>query len=96
MLFLDIVSWVVVGLLFGAGWAYFASSKGVRLSGALISGVIGALLGGFIFTGAGVHGRYNLTALVASIIGAFVVPFIYSTLFFKKPPQQPAQPTGSA
>ena len=96
MFVVDIVSWIVVGLVVGAAWVFLASGKGMRLPGALIAATFGALLGGFLFSGTGVHGKYNIVTLVTSIVGTLVVLFIYSTIFFGKRPQRPTQPTGSA
>ena len=91
MLLVDILSWVVAGLVIGAGWAYFASGKGLHVFAALISGTLGALLGGFVLGGTGVHGKYNIGALVASVVGALVVLLIYSSVFFRRTPQPPAR-----
>ena len=44
MLIIDIVSWVIVGLVIGAVWAFLASDEHIKLVGTLIFGVIGALV----------------------------------------------------
>ena len=56
MLIIDIVSWVIVGLVIGAVWAFLASDEHIKLVGTLIFGVIGALVGGFVFVGEAVPG----------------------------------------
>jgi uncharacterized membrane protein YeaQ/YmgE (transglycosylase-associated protein family) len=89
MLIIDIVSWVIVGLVIGAVWAFLASDEHIKLVGTLIFGVIGALVGGFVFVGEAVPGKYSVTALLTSILGAVIFLFIYAVISHRKPRRQP-------
>ena len=76
---MSILAWIVLGLIAG-----FIGSKIVNRSGEgvildIVLGVIGAVVGGFLFNqfgAAGVTGL-NLYSLVVAVIGAIVVLVIY-------------------
>ena len=76
---MGIIAWIILGLIAG-----FIGSKVVNKSGEgfildIVLGVVGAVVGGFIFNmfgGAGVTGL-NLYSLVVAVIGAVVVLLIY-------------------
>ena len=51
MLVVNILSWVVVGLVLGAVWTRIASDRHIKLPQTLIFAVCGALVGGFTFVG---------------------------------------------
>ncbi len=75
---MSILAWIVLGLIAG-----FIASKLVNRTGGslvldLLLGVVGAFVGGFLFTrfgAAGVTGL-NLYSILVAIIGAVVVLFI--------------------
>jgi uncharacterized membrane protein YeaQ/YmgE (transglycosylase-associated protein family) len=75
----SILAWIVLGLVAG-----FIASKLVNRSGGslvldLVLGIVGALVGGFLFNqfgSAGVTG-FNLYSLLVATVGAVVVLFIY-------------------
>lgn len=76
---MSILAWIMLGLLAG-----FIGSKIVNRSGEglvldIILGVVGAVVGGFLFNqfgAAGVSG-FNLYSLVVAVIGAIVVLVLY-------------------
>lgn len=76
---MSILAWIVLGLIAG-----FIGSKVVNRSGEgvildIVLGVIGAVVGGFLFNqfgAAGVTGL-NLYSLVVAVIGAIVVLVLY-------------------
>ena len=76
---MSILAWVVLGLVAG-----FIASKLVNRSGGslvvdLVLGIVGAVVGGFLFNqfgSAGVTGL-NLYSLLVAVIGAVVVLAIY-------------------
>lgn len=76
---MSILAWIVLGLVAG-----FIASKIVTRSGGglmmdLVLGVIGAFVGGFLFTqfgAAGVTG-FNIYSVLVATVGAVVVLFIY-------------------
>jgi uncharacterized membrane protein YeaQ/YmgE (transglycosylase-associated protein family) len=79
---MSILAWIVLGLIAG-----FVASKLVDRSGGslvldLLLGVVGAFVGGFLFThfgAAGVTGL-NLYSILVAIVGAVVVLFIYHAI----------------
>ena len=79
---MSILAWIVLGLLAG-----FIASKVVNRSGGslvldLLLGVVGAFVGGFLFTrfgAAGVTGL-NIYSILVATLGAVVVLVIYHAL----------------
>lgn len=73
---MDIVWFLLIGLL--AGWlaGQIMKGKGFGLFGNLIVGVIGALLGGLLFRLLGVPSTNMLGSLVTAVVGALVLLYI--------------------
>ncbi|MEO6340822.1 MAG: GlsB/YeaQ/YmgE family stress response membrane protein [Caulobacteraceae bacterium] len=79
---MSVLAWIVLGLVAG-----FIASKVVNKSGSgllldIVLGVVGALVGGFLFNQfgqAGVTGL-NLYSLLVAVIGAVVVLFVYHAI----------------
>jgi uncharacterized membrane protein YeaQ/YmgE (transglycosylase-associated protein family) len=79
---MSVLAWIVLGLVAG-----FIASKLVNRTGGnllldLVLGVVGAFVGGFLFTrfgAAGVTGL-NIYSILVAIVGAVVVLFIYHAL----------------
>ena len=79
---MSIIAWLILGLIAG-----FIASKLVNRSGEglvldIVLGVVGALVGGFVFNalgGVGVTG-FNLWSLFVAVIGAIIVLAIYHLL----------------
>jgi uncharacterized membrane protein YeaQ/YmgE (transglycosylase-associated protein family) len=79
---MSIISWIVLGLIAG-----FIASKIVNKTGAgffldIVLGIVGALVGGFIFTELGASGvtGFNLYSMIVAIIGAVIVLLIYHAI----------------
>ena len=83
---MSIIGWIVLGLI--AGWI---GSKIVNRQGEgffldILLGIVGAFVGGLIFTalgGTGVTG-FNLYSMVVAIVGAIIVLVIYHALFGRR------------
>jgi uncharacterized membrane protein YeaQ/YmgE (transglycosylase-associated protein family) len=79
---MSIIAWIVLGLI--AGWiaSMLVNRRGGSLVLDLILGVVGAFVGGFLFTrfGAGGVSGLNLYSILVAIVGAVVVLFIYHAL----------------
>lgn len=80
---MSLIAWIILGLVAG-----FIGSKIVNKSGDgflldIILGVVGAVVGGFIFRFFGGHGvtGLNLYSLIVAVIGAIVFLLIYHALF---------------
>jgi uncharacterized membrane protein YeaQ/YmgE (transglycosylase-associated protein family) len=76
---MSIIAWIILGLIAG-----FVGSKIVNRSGQglvldIVLGVVGAVVGGFIFNLVGAVGvtGLNIYSLVVAVIGAIVVLVIY-------------------
>ena len=80
---MSILGWIFLGLISG-----FIASKIVNRTGEgffldIILGIVGAIVGGFIFTAVGASGvtGFNLYSMIVAVIGAIVVLVIYHALF---------------
>jgi uncharacterized membrane protein YeaQ/YmgE (transglycosylase-associated protein family) len=76
---MSIIAWIILGLIAG-----FIASKIVNKQGEgffldIVLGIVGALVGGFIFSAVGASGvtGFNLYSLVVAVIGAIVVLVLY-------------------
>jgi uncharacterized membrane protein YeaQ/YmgE (transglycosylase-associated protein family) len=83
---MGVISWIILGLIAG-----FIASKIVNRTGSglildLVLGMVGAAVGGFIFSGlfgmSGVTGL-NIWSIIVSVIGAAIVLWVYETLVAK-------------
>lgn len=80
------IAWIILGLI--AGWI---ASKIVNKEGSgfvldIVLGIVGAIIGGFIFNafgGVGVTG-FNVWSLLVAVIGAIVLLLIYHALFGRR------------
>lgn len=83
---MSIIAWLILGLIAG-----FIASKLVNKTGEgffldIILGVVGALVGGFIFDvvgGKGVTG-FNLWSLFVAVVGAVIVLIVYHAIFGRR------------
>ncbi len=83
---MSILAWIVLGLVAG-----FIGSKIVNKSGEgffldIILGIVGAVVGGWLFSlfgGSGVTGL-NLYSLLVAVIGAILVLVVYHALFRRR------------
>jgi uncharacterized membrane protein YeaQ/YmgE (transglycosylase-associated protein family) len=83
---MSIFGWILLGLISG-----FLASKIVNRTGEgffldIILGIVGAIVGGFIFTAVGASGitGFNLYSMVVAVIGAIVVLVTYHALFRRR------------
>jgi len=73
---IDILRWLMVGLLTSAIWAHIASADKGNFPRTLSFGMIGAVAGGLAFAAAVSPGKYNIIALITSILGALILLLI--------------------
>jgi uncharacterized membrane protein YeaQ/YmgE (transglycosylase-associated protein family) len=80
---MSIIAWIILGLIAG-----FIGSKVVNKSGEgfwldIILGIVGALVGGFLFRLFGASGvtGLNLYSLLVAVVGAIIFLLIYHALF---------------
>jgi uncharacterized membrane protein YeaQ/YmgE (transglycosylase-associated protein family) len=79
---MSIIAWLILGLIAG-----FIASKIVNKTGAgaimdIVLGIVGAVVGGFLFSTLGARGvtGLNIYSLVVAIIGAVVVLLVYHAI----------------
>jgi len=79
---MGIISWVVLGGI--AGWiaSLIVNKTGEGLFLDIVLGIIGGIVGGWIFTAFGSTGMtgFNLWSLLVAIVGALCVLLIYHLL----------------
>jgi uncharacterized membrane protein YeaQ/YmgE (transglycosylase-associated protein family) len=83
---MGIIAWLVLGLIAG-----FIASKIVNHTGSgiimdIVLGVVGALVGGFLFSIFGATGvsGFNIYSMIVAIVGAVVVLWIYHALIGRR------------
>ena len=83
---MSIIGWIILGLISG-----FIASKIVNRTGEgffldIVLGIVGAVVGGFIFTAVGATGvtGFNLYSMLVAVIGAIVVLVLYHALFSRR------------
>ncbi|MDP9011542.1 MAG: GlsB/YeaQ/YmgE family stress response membrane protein [Pseudomonadota bacterium] len=85
---MSFLAWIVLGLISG-----FIASKIVNKSGEgvlmdIVLGIIGALVGGWLFNEFGMAGvsGVNLYSMLVAVVGAVVVLLIYHALVRRRAP----------
>jgi uncharacterized membrane protein YeaQ/YmgE (transglycosylase-associated protein family) len=83
---MSVIAWIVLGLISG-----FIASKLVNRTGEgflldVLLGVVGAIVGGFLFTRLGAAGvtGLNLYSMFVAVVGAVVVLILYHALFRRR------------
>ena len=83
---MGIIAWVVLGLIAG-----FIASKIVNHTGSgvlmdIVLGVVGALVGGFLFSMFGAVGvtGFNIYSMLVAVVGAVVVLWLYHALIGRR------------
>ncbi len=69
----SLIAWIIIGLL--AGWiaGLISRGRGFGCIGNIILGLIGAVLGGWIFSKLGIFGGGAIFSLAAATVGAVVL-----------------------
>ncbi|MDD2877905.1 MAG: GlsB/YeaQ/YmgE family stress response membrane protein [Acidiphilium sp.] len=79
---MGIIAWLVLGLIAGFIASKLVNRQGEGLILDMVLGIVGAIVGGFVFNafgGAGVTG-FNIYSLIVAVIGAVIVLVIYHAL----------------
>jgi uncharacterized membrane protein YeaQ/YmgE (transglycosylase-associated protein family) len=83
---MGIIAWIVLGLIAG-----FIASKIVNHTGSgvlmdVVLGVVGALVGGFLFSMFGAVGvtGFNIYSMLVAVVGAVVVLWLYHMLIGRR------------
>ncbi len=82
---MSIIAWLVVGAI--AGWiasSLMPGDEGYGVLGGLIAGIVGALVGGFVLGlisgGDDWLTGINIPTIIAAIVGAIIVVFLWNML----------------
>ena len=83
---MSIIGWLILGLIAGfiASRIVNKSGEGVVLD--IVLGIIGAMVGGFLFTsfGAAPVTGLNIYSMFVAVVGAIVVLFLYYAVFGRR------------
>ena len=79
---MGIISWIILGLIAGFIGSKIVDSQGQGFLLNMALGIVGALVGGFLFTFFGASGvtGLNLYSMIVAIVGAIVVLLIYNAV----------------
>jgi uncharacterized membrane protein YeaQ/YmgE (transglycosylase-associated protein family) len=79
---MSILSWILLGLIAGFLASKIVNSTGQGLLLDIVLGIIGAIVGGFLFSLFGVGGvtGFNLYSLLVALVGSIVVLYLYHML----------------
>lgn len=79
---MGIISWIILGLIAGFIGSKIVDSQGQGFWLNIALGIVGALVGGFIFDLFGASGvtGLNVWSMIVAIVGAVVVLLIYNVL----------------
>jgi uncharacterized membrane protein YeaQ/YmgE (transglycosylase-associated protein family) len=83
---MSIIGWIVLGLIAGFIASKIVNKQGEGVILDIILGIIGAIVGGFLFIqfgAAGVTG-FNLYSMLVAIVGAVVVLLVYHAVFGRR------------
>ena len=79
---MSLIAWIVLGIIAGFLGSKIVNRTGEGLGRDLILGIVGAIVGGWIFSlfGQGGVTGLNLYSLVVAVVGAIVVLVAYHTI----------------
>jgi uncharacterized membrane protein YeaQ/YmgE (transglycosylase-associated protein family) len=79
---MSILAWIVLGLVAGFIGSKLVNKTGEGIFLDIVLGVVGAVVGGYIFSLFGAHGvtGLNLYSLLVAVVGAVVVLVLYHTI----------------
>ena len=79
---MSIIAWLILGLVAGFIGSKIVNSSGEGLLLDIVLGVVGAIVGGFLFSlvGAAPVTGFNIYSLVVAVIGSIVVLVIYHAI----------------
>jgi uncharacterized membrane protein YeaQ/YmgE (transglycosylase-associated protein family) len=83
---MSILGWIVLGLIAGFIGSKIVNKQGEGLILDIVLGIVGAVVGGFLFAqfgAAGVTG-FNLYSMFVAVIGAIVVLVLYHAIFGRR------------
>ena len=79
---MSIIGWIVLGLIAGFIASKIVNKQGEGLLLDIVLGVVGAVVGGFIFAQFGAEGMtgFNLYSMFVAVLGAVIVLVLYHAI----------------
>jgi len=79
---MSILAWIILGLIAGFIGSKLVNKRGEGLIVDILLGIVGAVVGGWLFRNFGAHGvtGLNLYSLLVAVVGAVVVLLVYHAL----------------
>ena len=76
---MSFVSWIILGLIAGFVGSKIVNKQGEGLVRDIVLGILGAIVGGFLFNLVGARGvtGLNLYSMMVAVVGSVVVLWIY-------------------
>ena len=80
------IGWIILGLIAGFIGSKIVNREGQGFFVDIILGIIGAIVGGYIFNAFGAVGvtGFNLYSMFVAVVGAIIVLVIYHALFGRR------------
>ncbi len=75
---MSIIAWIILGLIAGFIASKIVNKTGEGLLVDILLGIVGAVVGGWLFTAFGEPGvtGFNLYSMLVAVIGAIAIPLI--------------------
>jgi uncharacterized membrane protein YeaQ/YmgE (transglycosylase-associated protein family) len=79
---MDIIAWIVLGLIAGFIGSKIVNKRGEGLVFDIVLGIVGAMLGGWLFKQLGSTGvtGFNLWSLLVAVVGSVVLLVVWHAL----------------
>jgi uncharacterized membrane protein YeaQ/YmgE (transglycosylase-associated protein family) len=83
---MSIIGWLVLGLIAGFIGSKIVNKKGEGVILDIVLGIVGAVVGGFLFAQFGAEGvtGFNIYSMFVAVIGAIVVLLIYHAVMGRR------------
>lgn len=83
---MSIIGWIILGLIAGFIASKIVNKQGSGLIVDIVLGIVGAVVGGFIFSQVGSVGvtGFNLWSMIVAIVGAIVILLVYHAIFGRR------------
>lgn len=83
---MSFLGWIILGLIAGFIASKIVNRRGEGFFLDIVLGIIGAVVGGFVFTALGANGvtGFNIYSMFVAVVGAIVVLVIYHAIFGRR------------
>ena len=79
---MGVIDWIVLGLIAGFIASSLVNKRGEGLAFDILIGIVGAVLGGWLFNAAGATGvtGFNVWSLLVAVVGAVVLLLVWHAI----------------